>query len=35
VLVANFGHARVSDQDPAFRAWRQLGDTTFYALPLR
>ena len=32
VLVANFGHARVSD--PAFRAWRQLGDTTFYALPL-
>jgi hypothetical protein len=34
VLVANFGHARVSDQDPAFRAWRQLGDTTFYALLL-
>jgi hypothetical protein len=32
VLVANFGHTRVSD--PAFRAWRQLGDTTFYALPL-
>jgi hypothetical protein len=35
VLVANFGHARVSDADPAFRNWRQLGDTTYYALPLR
>jgi 4-amino-4-deoxy-L-arabinose transferase-like glycosyltransferase len=35
VLVANFGHARVSDADPFFRNWRQLGDTTFYALPLR
>ncbi len=34
VLVADFGTARVSDSDPAFRDWRQLGDTTFYALPL-
>jgi hypothetical protein len=34
VLVADFGHARVSDSDPAFRNWQQLGDTTFYALPL-
>jgi hypothetical protein len=34
VLVADFGNFRVSDSDPAFRGWRQLGDTTFYALPL-
>jgi hypothetical protein len=34
VLVADFGHARVSDADPFFRNWRQLGDTTYYALPL-
>ena len=25
---------RVSDSDPAFRGWQQLGGTTFYALPL-
>ena len=35
VLVADFGDARVSDSDPFFRNWRQLGDTTFYALPLK
>ena len=34
VLVADFGNARVSDADPFFRAWKRLGDTTFYALPL-
>jgi hypothetical protein len=34
VLVADFGNFRVSDSDPAFRGWRQLGGTTFYALPL-
>jgi hypothetical protein len=34
VLVADFGIARVSDADPFFRNWRQLDDTTFYALPL-
>jgi 4-amino-4-deoxy-L-arabinose transferase-like glycosyltransferase len=34
VLVADFGNSRVSDSDPAFRDWKQLGDTTFYALPL-
>jgi hypothetical protein len=34
VLVADFGQARVSDADPFFRSWHQLGDTTFYALPL-
>ena len=35
VLVGDFGNARVSDSDPAFRSWQQLGGTTFYALPLR
>jgi hypothetical protein len=34
VLVADFGTFRVSDSDPIFRDWHQLGDTTFYALPL-
>ncbi len=34
VLVADFGNFRVSDSDPAFRSWQQLGGTTFYALPL-
>ncbi|MGP8258476.1 MAG: glycosyltransferase family 39 protein [Acidobacteriaceae bacterium] len=34
VLVADFGDYRVSDSDPAFRGWQQLGGTTFYALPL-
>jgi hypothetical protein len=34
VLVADFDHARVSDSDPAFRHWQQLGGTTFYVLPL-
>ena len=34
VLVADFGNFRVSDSDPAFRNWQQLGGTTFYALPL-
>jgi hypothetical protein len=34
VLVGDFGNFRVSDSDPAFRGWRQLGGTTFYALPL-
>ena len=34
VLVGDFGNFRVSDSDPAFRNWRRLGDTTFYALPL-
>jgi hypothetical protein len=34
VLIADFGPTRVSDADPFFRNWRQLGDTTFYALPL-
>jgi len=34
VLVADFDNFRVSDSDPAFRRWQQLGDTTFYALPL-
>jgi len=34
VLVADFGNFRISDSDPAFRSWQQLGDTTFYALPL-
>ncbi len=34
VLVGDFGNFRVSDSDPAFRNWQQLGDTTFYALPL-
>jgi hypothetical protein len=34
VLVADFGNFRVSDSDPAFRGWRQLGGTTFYALLL-
>jgi hypothetical protein len=35
VLVGDFDNARVSDSDPAFRNWQQLGGTTFYALPLR
>jgi hypothetical protein len=34
VLVADFGNYRVSDSDPAFRGWQQLGGTTYYALPL-
>jgi hypothetical protein len=34
VLVGDFDNARVSDSDPAFRNWQQLGGTTFYALPL-
>jgi hypothetical protein len=34
VLVADFGDARVSDQDPVFRDWHQLGNTHFYALRL-
>jgi len=34
VLVGDFGNFRVSDSDPAFRNWQQLGGTTFYALPL-
>jgi hypothetical protein len=34
VLVADFGNFRVSDSDPAFRNWQQLGGTTFYALRL-
>ena len=34
VLVADFGDTRVSDVDPFFFQWHQLGDTTFYALPL-
>jgi hypothetical protein len=33
-LIGNFDQARVSDSDPATREWKQLGDTTFYALPL-
>jgi len=32
VLVADFGNASISD--PALRDWHQLGDTTYYALPL-
>ena len=35
VLVADFADYRVSDSDPAFRGWQQLGGTTLYALPLR
>ena len=35
VLVGDFDNARVSDSNPAFRNWQQLGDTTLYALPLR
>jgi hypothetical protein len=34
VLVGDFGDFRVSDSDPAFRNWQQLGGTTFYALRL-
>jgi len=34
MLVADFGNFRVSDSDPAFRNWQQLGGTTFYAVPL-
>jgi hypothetical protein len=34
VLVADFGNFRVSDSDPAFRGWQQLGGTTIYALRL-
>lgn len=34
VLVADFDDDRVSDADPFFRNFRQLDDTTFYALPL-
>ena len=34
VLVGDFGNFRVSNSDPAFRNWQQLGGTTFYALPL-
>ena len=34
VLVGDFDNARVSDSNPAFRNWQQLGGTTFYALPL-
>jgi hypothetical protein len=34
VLVGNFDRARVSTSDPAFHDWRQLDDTTLYALPL-
>jgi multisubunit Na+/H+ antiporter MnhF subunit len=34
VLVGDFGVARVSDSDPFFRNWRQLDNTTLYALPL-
>ena len=34
VLVADFGTARVSTSDPFFRNWRQLADTSYYALPL-
>jgi hypothetical protein len=36
VLVADFGNIRPSDYDPEFfKNWRQLADTTFYALPLK
>ncbi len=35
VLVGDFDNARVSDSNPAFCNWQQLGDTTYYALPLR
>lgn len=34
VLVGDFGGARVSDADPFFRNWSQLGGTTLYAMPL-
>jgi hypothetical protein len=34
VLVGDFDRARVSDSDPFFRNWRQLDNTTLYALPL-
>ncbi|GAC1419403.1 MAG: hypothetical protein NVSMB62_12070 [Acidobacteriaceae bacterium] len=34
VLVVDFESARVSTSDPFFKDWQQLGDTTFYALPL-
>jgi len=34
VMVGDFGNDRVRDSDPAFRNWQQLGDTTYYALPL-
>jgi hypothetical protein len=34
VLVGDFDRARVSDRDPFFRNWRQLDETSLYALPL-
>jgi hypothetical protein len=34
VMVADFGTARVPTSDAAFGDWKQLGDTTYYALPL-
>jgi hypothetical protein len=34
VLVGDFDRARVSDADPFFRNWRQLDQTSLYALPL-
>ena len=34
VLVADFADAPVTADDPAFRHWRRLGDTTLYELPL-
>jgi len=34
VLVGDFDLIRVSDADPFFHNWRQLDETTFYALPL-
>jgi hypothetical protein len=34
VMVADFGNTQVSDSDSAFRNWRQLGNTSFYALRL-
>jgi hypothetical protein len=35
VLVGDFGDIRVSDFGPVFKDWKQLGGTTYYALPLK
>ena len=34
VLVGDFDRARINPDDPALKGWQQLGDTTFYSLPL-
>jgi hypothetical protein len=35
VLIGDVERSRLSLGDPALRGWEQLGDTPFYALPLK